>query len=166
MPDLMSHLVIGLILAELFNIKKKSLVVLGALTPDLLSKTNLITLHFGMPLQISTTPFHTTIVLLLASILIAPLFRYSKIKTIIFFNTGALSHFLSDITMKHFTIIGTRLLYPFSRTNYTLNLIWPEQSVYILVVSLFIYIAIRIYKKNKLRLRFIFQKFFKKFSKS
>ena len=148
MPDLMSHLLIGLILAEVFNIRKKSLVVLGAIAPDLLSKFHLLYLHLGLQSPISFNLFHTPFIVFLISILIAPLFKYNKLKIILFFNIGAMSHFLSDLAMKHFTVIGTRLFFPFSNSNYTLNLIWPEQSIYILIVSLIIYIIIKFVKKN------------------
>ena len=159
MPDLLSHLIIGLILAELFNIKKKSLVVLGAIVPDLLSKFHLIYLYFGLPPYISFVSFHTPFMAFLLSILIAPLFRYDKLKTILFFNLGSMSHFLSDLTIKHFTITGTRLFFPISNQNYTLNLIWPEQSIYVLIASLFIYVVIKIFKNRVLLIKKIRGKF-------
>jgi len=148
MPDLMSHLLIGLILAEVFNIKKKSLVVLGALAPDILSKIPVLYFYLGTSPPFSFISFHTPIMWLLLSILIAPLFKYDKLKTILFINIGTMSHFLSDLTIKHFAIIGTRLFFPFSSKNYTLNLIWPEQSVYILIASLVVYFVIRYVKRN------------------
>jgi len=149
MPDWLSHLLIGLILADLFNIKKKSLVVLGALAPDFLSKIFLIYLHLGLQTPISFGIFHTPFLMLLVSVLIAPLFRYDKLKIILYFNLGAVSHFLSDMTMKHFTGQGTRIFYPITSQNYTFNLIWPEQSIYILIASLAVYLSIKIIKKNK-----------------
>ncbi|MBW2976269.1 hypothetical protein KY347_02375 [Candidatus Woesearchaeota archaeon] len=148
MPDLMSHLIIGLLLAEVFNIRKKSLIVLGALAPDILSKIPLIFFYFGTASPVSFVPFHTPFMWLLLSILLAPLFRYDKLKTVLFFNIGSISHFLSDLTMKHFDIVGTRLFFPFSNANYTLNWIWPEQSIYILIVSLFVYMAVRVINKS------------------
>ena len=151
MPDLLSHLIIALILAELFNIKKKSLVVMGALATDVLSKFFLIYVYFNLPTIISFVPFHTPFVMLLLSILIAPLFKYNKIKTVLLFNLGSMSEFLSDLTMKHFGVLGTRLLYPFSTENYTLNLIWPNDSFYILIGTAFVYLAIIFLKKSRFR---------------
>lgn len=147
MPDWMSHLIIGLILAEVFNIRKKSLVVLGTLAPDILSKIQLIYFYFGISPPISFISFHTPLMWFLLSILIAPLFKYDRLKTILLINIGALSHFLSDLTIKHFGGSGTRLFFPFSNSNYTLNLIWPEQSVYILIASLVIYLIVKVVKK-------------------
>ena len=148
MPDLMSHLLIGLILAELFRIRKKSLVVLGAIAPDLLGKVHLIYFYLKLPPVISFVSFHTPVIVFLISILIAPLFIHNKFKTVLFFNIGAMSHFLSDLTMKHFTIRGSRLFFPFSSDNYSLGLVWPEDSIFILIGCLLIYLIIKIFKKD------------------
>ena len=148
MPDLMSHLLIAVILAEVFNIKKKSLVILGALLPDLLSKWFLIYVHFGIAPLISFVTFHTPIMVFLISLLIAPVFRYNQIKVIGLINLGTLSEILSDLTMKHFTVVGSRIFFPFSNANYTFNLIWPEQSIYILIALLLVYVLIRFIKKK------------------
>lgn len=148
MPDLLSHLLIGLILAEIFNIKKKSLVVLGAILPDLLSKLHLIYLYFWIPLQISFISFHTPFMIFMLSLLISPLFMHNQLKTVLFINLGSMSHFLSDLMIKHFTVSGTRMLFPFSNQNYTLNLIWPEQSIYVLVLCSLIYALIKLAKKD------------------
>jgi|SRR3989338_1225568 len=148
MPDLMSHLLIGLILAELLNTKKKSLVVLGALMPDLISKIHLVYFYFGFPHSISFYNFHTPLMAFLLSVLIAPLFEYSSLRTVFYFNIGSISHFLSDLTMKHFTLTGTPLFFPFLRHGYTLNLVWPEQSIYILAATLAVYAVIKFTRKR------------------
>lgn len=151
MPDLMSHLIIGLILAELFNVKKKSLVALGALMPDLLSKAHLIFFYLGLPLGISFTSFHTPFMAFLISILISPLFLHDKLKTMIFFNIGSMSHFISDLTIRHFSNVGVRLHFPLTleENHYSLDWIWPEQSIYVLIATLLLYITIKVVKKNK-----------------
>jgi len=147
MPDLMTHLIFGLILAELFNIRKKSLVVIGTLLPDLLAKMDLAVFYLGIKQFISFTLFHTPAMIFLLSIFIAVLFRYNRLKTVLLINVGSLSHFLLDLTMKHFTPVGTRLFFPFTFDNYYFGLIWPEQSIYLLFVSLTVYAIIKIYKK-------------------
>ena|SRR3989338_11581264 len=147
MPDWMSHLIIGLILAELFNVRKKSLVVLGAFMPDLIAKLDLVLFYFNIKTFASFSYFHTPLMCFLISILIAPLFRYDRLKTIILVNIGLISHFLSDLTMKHFAG-GTLLFFPFIKGAYTLHWIWPEQSFYVLIASLFIYILIKAVKKK------------------
>lgn len=148
MPDLMSHLLIALIIGEIFNIRKKSLLALGALMPDMLSKGHLVYLHLGITPNISFVLMHTPVMVLLLSILIAPLFLYNRLKTILLINSGALTHFLSDLTMRHFTVIGTRIFFPFSMANYTLNWIWPEDSIYVLIAGLLVYAGIRFIKKR------------------
>ena len=146
MPDWMSHLLIGLIFCELFSVKKKSLLLFGALMPDLISKLFLLSFYLGFNVFFSLGSFHTPIMCFLLSFLIAPLFRYDRIKTVLLINLGLITHFLSDLTMRHFTS-GQRLFFPFSMEVYRVDLLWPEQSIYIIMVSLIIYILIRIAKK-------------------
>ena len=148
----MSHLLIALILAEVFNIKKKSIVVLGALTPDLIAKIHLIYFYLGIKPIVLFSSFHTPIMPFLISLLIAPLFMYNPIRFIIrfiiSFNIDSMSEILSDLTIKHFAASGQRLLFPFSMKNYSLNLMWPEKSFYILAVSLAIYLMVILLKKR------------------
>ncbi len=146
MPDWMSHLLIGLIVAELFNIRKKSLVVLGALMPDLIAKFFLLFFYFGFWSNVGLDSFHTPVVCFLLAILIAPLFRHDKIKTVLLISVGLATHFLPDLTMRHFTA-GMRMFFPFSMRLYRIDLIWPEQSIYVLIVSFIVYVFIRVVKK-------------------
>lgn len=154
MPDLMSHLLIGIILAELFNARKKSIVILGALAPDLLAKSFLVYLYLRIPQTFSFAAFHTPIMVFLLSVLITPFFKFDSIKTILYFNIGSFSHFLADLPIKHFTELGTQFFYPFSDKGYSLDLIWPEQSAYVLAGLLAAYIFISVAKKNSLLERF------------
>ncbi len=146
MPDWMSHLLISLIVAELFNIEKKSLVLLGALIPDLLSKVFLLYFYLDTFKDLSFSSFHTPLVCFILTILIAPLFKYDKVKTVFLINIGLITHFLSDLTMRHFTS-GMNLFFPLSIKSYKLDLIWPEQSIYVLIASLVVFIIIKIIKK-------------------
>lgn len=157
-PDLLGHLFIGLILAELFNARKKSLIVLGALAPDLLSKLDLIYFYFDIPKVIQFSSFHTPMMMLLVSILIAPLFRYSGIKTIIGFNIGSMSHFLLDLVNRHFSRSGTRFLFPFSLHNYTLNLIWSDDTIFVLGAVILIYVVLIYLKKKRIINVFFYKK--------
>lgn len=154
MPDWMSHLLIGLIVAELFNVRKKSLVLLGALLPDLISKFFLLFFYFGILANLSLESFHTPLMCFLLVIITAPLFKYDRAKTVFLINVGLATHFLSDLTMRHFTS-GMRLFFPFSMSVYRIDLIWPEQSIYFLIFSLIVYILIKLVKKvdlDKLRI--------------
>lgn len=151
----MTHLLIALILAELFNMKKKSLVVLGALIPDILGKFQLILFYLGIPQFLFFGSFHTPLMSILVGILVAPLFFYDNFKTIVFINIGVISHFVADVALRHFNDTGMMLLFPFSMKNYSLNLIWPEQSLYVLFVTFGIYAIIKIIKKYNLIETFI-----------
>ena len=147
MPDWMSHLVVALILSEIFNIKKKSLVIFGVLLPDILSKGYLLLFYLDIPNSISFISFHTPFMAFLMSILIVPFFRYNKVKTVLYFNIGCLSHFVIDMLNKHFTNIGTRIFYPLSNKNYSLGMVWPDDFLLFLIPSIIIYLSILIFKK-------------------
>lgn len=146
MPDWMSHLLIGLIFCELFNVRKKSLVLLGTLMPDLISKFFLLFFYLGFWNGVTLDSFHTPLLCFLSGILIAPLFRYDMVKTVFLISIGWVTHFLFDLTMRHFTV-GIRLFFPFSMNDYKLGLIWPEQSIYVLIAFFVIYVFIKVARK-------------------
>lgn len=149
MPDLMSHLIIGLILAELFSVRKKSLVVLGAISPDVLSHLDIMYTYFDVPRILNFNSFHTPFMSFLISLLISAFFIYPKYKTILLFNLGSMSEYLSDLLVKHFTGAGTRFFFPFSLYNYSLSLVWSNDSIYILITCLVIYATIKLVKKKR-----------------
>ncbi len=157
MPDWLTHIVIALILLDLwpfilpkFPIKKKSVVLVGALLPDIFPKLFLATIFIPFP-EINYNllgAFHTPFIFFLLSILITPLFRYDWEKIILWLNIGAISHFLADALLRHFDA-GVRLLFPLSLKHYTLNLVWPDQSYFILVPALILYLAIKLAKRPR-----------------
>jgi hypothetical protein len=155
MPDWMSHIIIVLIFSEVFNIRKKSLLVFGSLLPDFLSKLHLFFFYFGLNDFLSFGFFHTPVVSILVGVIVASLFKYNRVKTTVFIIFGVISHFLADLTMKHFHS-GMLIYFPFSFKVYTFNLIWPEQSIYVLIVSFIVYVIIRIVKKINLENRGLF----------
>lgn len=150
MPDWLTHVVIGLILIEIFNVRKKSLVLLGAIIPDILPKLVLLRLLIPIP-EVSTgilKSLHTPFILFLFTLLVAPLFKYDYKKVVLWLNLGTLSHFLFDFTLRHLhPNSGMRLLYPFSLEKFSLNLVWPEQSYFILIPALCIYVGIILFKR-------------------
>ena len=109
MPDWISHILIVLIIAQVFNVKQKSLLVLGALLPDILGKLKLLNYFFE-----STPPIikmlsaygHSVIVSLLVAGLIALFFLYPYFKTFSLIGIGVITHFLSDGLFKSFTYNG------------------------------------------------------------
>ena len=78
MPDLITHVLIGLIICELFNIRRKSLVILGSVLPDLVLKISLLSFFIDFPMKEIKwllIPFHTPVGLILLTIIIILFFR-------------------------------------------------------------------------------------------
>ena len=74
MPDLITHIIVGLILAKLLRVKKKSLVLLGAILPDMIYKLSLLGLFFDIPENVfifGLLPLHSPIGLIITTILIS-----------------------------------------------------------------------------------------------
>jgi membrane-bound metal-dependent hydrolase YbcI (DUF457 family) len=149
MPEWFTHVALGLLLAELFNVNKKSIVVLGAILPDILVKLTLVRLFIPIPnIDYSILgALHVPFVFFLFTLVAAPLFRYPYGRIVLGLNLGALSHFLSDALLRHVAGGGVRLLYPLSRNYYTAGLIWPEQS-YLLGIALAIAYGLLLFLKK------------------
>ena len=149
MPEWVTHLLLGLIAAEVFSVRKKSVVLLGAILPDLLVKLVLVKLFLPIPnIDYSLLgAFHVPFVFLLSTFLLATWFRYSYWHIVLWLNLGALTHFLSDALLRHLAGGGVRLLYPLSLEYYTLGGVWPEQSYLIFIPALLLYGLIKLTKR-------------------
>lgn len=148
MPDWISHILIALIICEIFKIKKKSLVVLGSLLPDMLGKLSLLNLFTKVPEGFFfwiTVPFHTPIGLLLMTLIICPIFKYNQKKVFSLITTGWVLHLLADLTNKHLVYSPMFLLFPFSWKTYELGILWPEEYLLVLVPLFIIYVGIRLF---------------------
>jgi len=148
-PDWLTHIVIALVFAELLDVKKKSVVLVGALLPDLLPKLTLLELFIPIPnwnYQFLDA-FHVPFVLVLVILLIAPLFRYKYSRIVAWLSLGTLTHLLSDTLLRHF-LGGISWLYPFTTDKHTLNWIWPDQSYVVLIPALLVYFIIILMKKR------------------
>ena len=109
MPDWISHILFGLIICHLFNIKKKSLVILGALLPDIIGKLKMLNYIFpGSPdwLIPLSNVWHTPFPSIISALLIALFFFHQYLETAILIILGDISHFLSDGTTKSFIFDG------------------------------------------------------------
>lgn len=148
MPDWVTHIAIALLILELYPVQKKSLVLVGAILPDLLPKLVLLRLLVPIPPfdYHFLSAFHTPFVLLLVVMLMAPLFRYDYWKVVGWITVGTTSHFLSDALLQHF-VGGVNLFYPVLLKHYALNLVWPEQSYLILIPTAVLYLIVVLYKK-------------------
>ncbi|HLD72423.1 MAG TPA: metal-dependent hydrolase [Candidatus Nanoarchaeia archaeon] len=151
MPDWLTHLLIGLILIELIPLKKKgwkSLILLGTILPDILTKLLLVEKWVPLPEGFSIlTTFHKPFILILFILLVAPLFR-STYRIIVFaLSLGTASHILSDFMLHHLDpASGIMLLYPFSLERFSLGWIWPEESYLIFIPLLLVYLGIILFK--------------------
>lgn len=156
MPDLITHVLIGLIVCELFNIKRKSLIILGSVLPDLVLKLSLLGFFIDIPMKEIKwllIPFHTPSGLILVTIILILFFRVNHrnyveyAKNFLFISLGWMLHLAADLTNKEVFINQMLLFYPFSWKSYELNIFWSNQYWYLLIISLIIYVAILFIKK-------------------
>jgi hypothetical protein len=149
MPDWISHVLVGLIICELFNIKRKSLVLIGVLLPDLLLKFKMLSL-FNLVSEGNVfwalVPFHSPAGLLLLTVLIIPIFRFDKIKAFSLISIGWVSHILVDITHRHIMYTSMYVLIPFSWANIELKWLWPDKYYVILAITIVAYVLVKVIK--------------------
>ena len=146
MPDWISHIIIGLLVAEVFNIDKKGLVVLGSLLPDFVVKINLLPafFHVNDNLLFVTRLYHSPVMGLIIPAIIAPLFKYDWRRTYIYIMLGFMLHLFADSFTRHY--YDGILLYPISNGFFSFNVLWPEQYWIILIVSLVAYALVKLIK--------------------
>ncbi len=147
MPDWVTHILLGLIIAEILNVNKKSLVVLGSILPDIVLKAYTISLLTPIPLDFLFWffyPLHTVAGVILFSFLVACLFRHSFKKSFMLIFIGALFHILLDMTTKpmEYNIQGM-LLFPFSWNAYSFGVFYSEQYWLVALIMLAAYALIR-----------------------
>lgn len=153
MPDWLTHILIALIICELFKIKRKSLVLLGALLPDIIFKGVILGNLFSIPLTNLywfLMPFHLPTGAFLFTVFLTPFFRYNQKKVFILITIGWISHLLADLTAKYlylFTNEQALLLFPFSWKSFSFNLVWPEKYYLVLILSVIIYFTIIVFRK-------------------
>lgn len=155
MPDWVSHILIGLIFVELFNIDKKGLVVLGSLLPDFVVKIYLLSFFFPVneTLLFVSALYHSPIMGLIIPGLLVPFFKYDWKKTYIFITLGFMLHLLADSFTGGYG--NGILLYPFSYGFFSFNVFWANQYWIILIGSIIAYAIIKFIKnkisENKIR---------------
>lgn len=152
MPDWVSHILFALIIAELLNTKKKSLIVLGSVLPDIILK--FYTVELLLPIKLDTFywlayPTHTIVGMLLVAFIMTIFFRYDTKIAFALLSIGGLSHLLLDLTTRYlrYNIQGL-LLFPFSWASYSLNLFDTEQFWALIFVFIAVYFLIRYIKKR------------------
>lgn len=148
MPDLVTHVVMALVLIELFQVRKRSLVLLGAILPDIFAKVVLLRLFLPLP-HIDygvLSAFHVPFVFILFSLLLAPLFRSPYWKVVGSLTLGGLSHILADAFLRHFGDSGVKLFFPLLSQAYTLGWVWPDESFLLLFPGILMYLFLLWYR--------------------
>lgn len=147
MPEWIAHLIIGFIIADLIS-EKKSLVMIGAILPDLLSKLNLILRNFLDPqtIALSIGYAHTPFACLLFSISFLPFFEEKKTKILLLLSLGWISHFILDLIQGPF---GYSLLWPFSFQELGLKLFYSDSFIPT-ATALFLLLIYLLIKKIKI----------------
>ncbi|MBI2546229.1 hypothetical protein HYV81_03550 [Candidatus Woesearchaeota archaeon] len=153
MPDWIAHILIGLILAELFRVKRKSLVVVGAILPDILVKLELLSVLIPVDKYAITwlfNPLHTPIGMILFTVLLLPLFAVPYLQTYYLLFIGWGSHLIADVVFnKHVLLSQNLLLFPFSWHGFEIGLVWPDEYYFVLLPLAIIYCIILIHKYYK-----------------
>lgn len=146
MPDWISHIIIGLIFAELFKIDKKGLVVLGSLLPDFIVKISILSFffHINSNFLFITALYHSPVMGLIIPGLIVPLFKYNWKKTYFYVTSGYMLHIFADSFTRYY--INGILFFPFSYDLFSFGILWAEQYWVVAIISILAYVAIRLYK--------------------
>jgi hypothetical protein len=145
MPDWLSHVLLGLVICEIFNIRKKSLVLIGAVLPDILRLSKLLTFF---PVDSSSTykiffPLHTPIGSLVLACLVALLFDYKYVAAVWLLSIGWISHFFLDVFQRHLGFGENLLFFPLSWNNLELGVVAINQFYYVLIPLIVAYLIVR-----------------------
>ncbi|MEE9594466.1 MAG: metal-dependent hydrolase [Candidatus Hydrothermarchaeales archaeon] len=145
MPDWVTHVIIAFFVAKALRFDKPSLVMLGGLLPDLVTKSGMI-LRYYLP---STTvdsleAFHTPVGSILICLSIAPFFKEKYNKTALYLGIGSMSHLFLDSLQRY---SGVMFFWPFSWAQYSSSLFWSE-DLRPLVISL-VFVAFYITLKTR-----------------
>ena len=150
MPEWVSYVFIGLIIAEIFKLEKKGLVILGLLLPDFIAKIYVISLFYPLipgDIIFLAGLYHSPVMGLIIPALILPLFNYNWKKTYFYLMLPFMLHLFLDSFTKGYSDDGI-LLYPFSHKFFSFGIFWPEQYWIIMVGSIIVYVLIKLYKSD------------------
>ncbi len=120
MPNLLVHILIGLIIAYVLNIKRKSIFLLGSILPDIkIFPEAIIFFLSGFDIDKATafiTPIHTPIGSILLAIFISSLFSKHELKqALLLLVSGCFIHlFLDSLMYPFYSLEHYLILYPFS----------------------------------------------------
>jgi len=152
MPDWISHLLAGLILAKILKVKKKSLILLGTLLPDLIFQSYHLNLFIRLPENTEwfIMLFHLPFALIIMSVVIPFFFKYSYWKSFMFLSVGWISHIILDMINLD-TLSHCLLFLPFSWKCISLGkYIIPDFFFFIIILlNLYLLLIIYDYVKHK-----------------
>lgn len=131
--------------------KPISLLLLGVILPDVIARVLDILLPHQSIITWIQSALHTPVALISASLLLSFLFSQKIRKTVfLFLVSGVFLHLFLDFLQK--TLKGGYLwLFPFSFATFSIPLIWPNDSVFLIPLLLilnFIYYK-KTYKSKK-----------------
>ena len=131
----MTHIILAFLIASVFLKKEKlSIILAGALLPDIYYKMGYILRYFASEnLVLGLSASHTFIGALLLCLIVAPIFKERFGKTAGLLYLGALSHILLDIIQTPGIYM---LLWPFSLQFFSFNLVWVESFLPLITASL------------------------------
>jgi len=152
MPDWLSHVIIGLIICEIFNLKPKSLVIFVALLPDFVTKISYLRLFFDIQ-NLNQYLFiaHTMIGALLITMIILPFFRYPELKVFKLVIIGWISHIFADYLFNFAFEPQYLPFFPFFWQKINIGIIWADYYYVITITSIMIYLIIKL-ARQKLQL--------------
>ena len=130
MPDLLTHLLLGIALALVLRPKSREegvLIVLGGMIIDFERPFTLLVETIGLYSLSLGSPFHSLLGAVCLSLVASSCFEDSEIDYWKRFNlifVGSLWHLLTDMTLYPWEELGLFLLYPLKLT-FSFNLFWP-----------------------------------------
>ena len=132
MPDVLTHLLIGVSLAILIRPRgtrsEQMLIVLGALLPDIERPTTWLLEAIGLDWVGLGFAFHSILGTFVLSCVMANCFVLNDINfrcKFVFVFAGCMSHLFLDMMMYPWVEYGLYLLYPI-RMAFSFHLLWPD----------------------------------------
>src|SRR3989338_10934392 len=147
MPDWIAHLGFAFLLAYALKIRRKELVVIGALIPDIVRIFDFIGQLLGTSSFFAALPFHGLLLPLFISGIICAFFiegiSYKKGLALVYL--GVLTHLLLDGLMLY-TIAGVRPFIPFSFLRVGFLNIVPSEDFSLAILAVVIIAVVVIYE--------------------
>lgn len=148
MPDLLTHTLAVYPLRYKYK-RFISIILLGTVLPDVIGRIPGILFPYRSFINWLQLSLHTPIALLIVSFLLS-LFFPEKIRKNIFIYLiiGVSLHLFLDLFQKTLTI-GYLWFFPFSFLSFSIPLIWPNDTIYLIPVFLVIDLLLLLFKQRR-----------------